>query len=147
MSWSFLLASWFGIGLLKMPGRGTCAALTALPIQWLLSGAAPLAFGAVVIAVVMLGFASSAMVARVIGQHDPQVIVIDEAAGALLALWVAGGAGPWGALAALFLFRVVDIWKPWPIDRLGQLPTPAIAIMADDLAAGLIAGLLIRLLA
>ena len=41
-------------------------------------------------------------------------------------------------MLALILFRLVDIWKPWPIRRLEELPE-GIGIMLDDVAAGVLA--------
>jgi phosphatidylglycerophosphatase A len=42
------------------------------------------------------------------------------------------------AVLALVLFRLFDIWKPWPIRRLERLPEGT-GIMLDDVAAGLLA--------
>jgi phosphatidylglycerophosphatase A len=43
---------------------------------------------------------------------------------------------------ALVLFRVFDIWKPWPVRRLERLPAGA-GIMADDIMAGLYGALVL----
>ncbi|MDR1840837.1 MAG: phosphatidylglycerophosphatase A [Holophagales bacterium] len=79
---------------------------------------------------------------------------MDEWAGMFLALWPARqrvveaiNGDPWGyALAIMFgaflLFRLFDIWKPWPARRLESLPGGWGATM-DDVMAGMMAGLLI----
>jgi phosphatidylglycerophosphatase A len=84
------------------------------------------------------------------GVGDPGPVVLDEVAGqwVALALLVAvrPGAPAPGALAASFLlFRAFDVVKPWPIRRLERLPG-GWGIVADDLAAGLAAGLVHLLL-
>ncbi len=80
------------------------------------------------------------------GNPDPNPAVIDEVIGQWLALGVLAVARPQppslGALAVSFaLFRVFDVVKPWPIRALERLPG-GFGIVADDLAAGLAAGLL-----
>ena len=66
---------------------------------------------------------------------DPHCVVIDEIVGIQLALV---GATPTmaGVAAAFVLFRVFDVWKPYPIDRLQALPR-GWGIVADDLVAGI----------
>jgi phosphatidylglycerophosphatase A len=46
-------------------------------------------------------------------------------------------------LLGFILFRVFDIWKPWPIRRLEKLPG-GWGIMADDWMAGIYAAILLR---
>jgi phosphatidylglycerophosphatase A len=82
--------------------------------------------------------------ARLLGVHDSPGIVFDEIAGfmvAALPLLPAAGlvqASPWGwLLAAFVLFRIFDIWKPWPIRWLDAHVHGGTGIMLDDLAAGL----------
>ena len=72
------------------------------------------------------------------GRKDPQVVVIDEVLGQWLTL--AGALRfDFPTLALAFaLFRLFDIWKPWPIRRLEQLPEGT-GIMLDDVAAGILA--------
>jgi phosphatidylglycerophosphatase A len=83
------------------------------------------------------------------GRGDPGWVVADEVAGQALALvgllpFVAGrpllACAPWVAVAFV-LFRVLDITKPGPIRRLERLPG-GLGVLADDLGAGLAAGLL-----
>jgi phosphatidylglycerophosphatase A len=77
---------------------------------------------------------------------DPGQVVVDEVAGTLLGLAcippaVLGAQPLLGVGLVMALFRVFDIAKPYPVGRLEALPG-AFGIMADDLAAGLLAGLL-----
>ena len=79
------------------------------------------------------------IVARESGRKDPGHVVIDEVAGQLIALIAMPlGTGIGYAIFGLFLFRLFDITKPWPIRRLEKLPEGT-GIMLDDVAAGLLA--------
>jgi phosphatidylglycerophosphatase A len=141
--WAWLIATFFGAGLLK-PGPGTYGSAAAL-ILWY--GAAhlfhpsisTLAIGTAIAAVVatLIGIPAATIVARESGRKDPGHVVIDEVAGQLITL-IALPATPAFAVLALVLFRFFDIFKPWPIRRLEQLPEGT-GIMLDDVAAGLLA--------
>ena len=73
--------------------------------------------------------------ARRLGEHDHPGIVWDEIAGYLLAMLAAPPGWPW-ILAGFCLFRLFDIWKPWPIRDLDHSLGGGIGIMLDDLVAG-----------
>jgi phosphatidylglycerophosphatase A len=88
-------------------------------------------------ALTLIGIPAATLVARASGSKDPQFIVIDEAAGQLVALIAVPFA--WKTfLAGFILFRVFDILKPFPIRRLERLPEGT-GIVVDDLGAGLYA--------
>lgn len=71
--------------------------------------------------------------------EDPSVVTIDEVAGTWIAcLAVPSTWGAWGILAALVLFRIFDIAKPWPVNKLDEMKN-GIGILLDDVAAGLMA--------
>ena len=135
------LAGLGGIGRCpKMPG--TAASLAALLVYLLLprdaSVQAPL-----VLAALGLGVWSSHTAAGVSRKPDPQTVVIDEAVGMWLACFMLPKSA--AALAAAFvLFRVLDIAKWFPLNRLERLPG-GWGIMADDVAAGCLARLLLSL--
>ena len=100
-----------------------------------------LAFMLVVIFVVtMVGIWAATRTAKLLGKKDPSIVVVDEVAGQMIALL----SGPfwsqtwWSILTAFLLFRVFDIWKPYPIRKLEALES-GLGIMADDLAAGVYA--------
>ncbi|HZO15800.1 MAG TPA: phosphatidylglycerophosphatase A [Polyangiaceae bacterium] len=77
-------------------------------------------------------------------RHDPQEIVIDELAGCTVALAFAPLAPLWFAVAFV-LFRAFDIIKPWPINLL-EKHEGAFGVVADDIAAGLLSGVITLLL-
>jgi phosphatidylglycerophosphatase A len=84
--------------------------------------------------------------ARKVGLYDPSECVLDEVAGqwiALIPIAPMGHGGDWRSYGIAFLlFRLFDIWKPWPICAAEKLPE-GFGVMMDDVLAGLIAGLLL----
>ena len=75
------------------------------------------------------------------GQSDPQHVVIDEVSGQLLTYILAVTPPNWKYLLLGFiLFRVFDIWKPFPARQAESLPG-GWGIMADDWVAGIYAAL------
>ena len=97
------------------------------------------------VAVVVAGVWASSAAERHFGRTDPGTIVIDEVAGMLLTLlWVPV---TWtGALAGFALFRLFDVFKPFPVRRTERLGA-GWGVMADDLAAAVYAHAALRLLA
>jgi phosphatidylglycerophosphatase A len=138
-----LLATWFGVGRLPLV-PGTWGSLAALPVAWVLAlyygpyaviGAAGVVF--------LLGlWACTAYLART-RTKDPGEIVIDEVAGQLIAAAPAG-LDPLAFLLSFVVFRILDVMKPWPCRALEDLPG-AFGVIADDIAAGLYAAVLIAI--
>lgn len=144
-----LLATWFGTGLIR-PAPGTwgsvVAGLLALGFLLLAPPAAqqPALFAACAV-VSLVGVYAAPAAIRQWGVADPSQVVIDEVAGTWLAVACLPPhvlANPVPAVAAaVTLFRVFDIAKPWPVGWCERLPG-GWGIMADDLAAGALAGCL-----
>jgi phosphatidylglycerophosphatase A len=146
--WATVVATFFGVGRVK-PGPGTWGSIATV-ILWALAisriPVASRAWATIVAAVVVtvIGIPAATLVARGAGLKDPQFIVIDEVAGQLVALISVPLA--WKTfLAGFILFRVFDMWKPFPIRRLERLPEGA-GIVVDDLGAGLYALAVMHLL-
>ncbi len=141
--WAWVVATWFGAGWLK-PGPGTYGSLAAMLLwvgtaHWFHPGWLGLVVGTALAALVatLVGIPAATIVAREAGREDPGFVVIDEVAGQWIAL--IGMRADWRhAILALALFRLFDIWKPWPVNRLEELPEGT-GIMLDDVAAGLLA--------
>ncbi len=139
--WAWVVGTWFGAGLLK-PGPGTYGSVAAL-LLWVLAAhvwhGVVLAVGTAVAACVAtaVGIPAAGIVARESGRADPGFVVVDEVAGQWIAL--IGVRADWEhALLALALFRLFDIWKPWPVRTLERLPGGG-GIVLDDVAAGVLA--------
>jgi phosphatidylglycerophosphatase A len=138
---SALIATLGGLG--RVPAApGTVASLTALPFAWLLMhyGGTPALLTATLIAAVIGTWACNAY-ARAANEPDPSECVADELAGQWLTCAFAP-VSPAGLLLAFLLFRLFDVLKPWPIPLAERLEG-GIGIMADDIVAALMAGVLI----
>ena len=127
-----------GVGLAPW-APGTWGTLATVPLAFALWATRwPLAMLVGAVVTTAVGVMAAGAVARASGTRDPSSVVIDEAAGYLLACSFAP-AGWLTAVVAFGLFRLLDITKPGPIKRLERLPG-GWGIMADDVAAGLLAG-------
>jgi phosphatidylglycerophosphatase A len=94
----------------------------------------------VILVVTLIGIWAASRTEKVQQKKDPSIVVIDEVAGQMIALL----SGPfwiqtwWSILTAFILFRLFDIWKPYPVRRLEGLES-GLGIMADDVLAGVYA--------
>ena len=139
-----LLATGFGIGLLPR-APGSWASLAALPCAWLIRswcGTPGLAITAAIL--FALGCWAAGAVARTSAEHDPGFIVVDEIVGQWLAVLPAP-LDPWPYGLGFVLFRLFDIWKPWPVRWIDRRVPGGLGIMLDDVAAALYAALLLSI--
>ncbi|KGH50888.1 phosphatidylglycerophosphatase [Acinetobacter idrijaensis] len=135
----------FGSGLLpKAPGTfGSAFALLFVPI-WLAIG-----FSNTVITIVLMsliGIYICGRTAKVMGVHDDGRIVWDEFAGqsiTFLPILCLGQMNVWWLIIGFALFRLFDVWKPWPIRVIDRQVGGGFGIMFDDIIAGLWAALCI----
>jgi len=135
------LASLGGIGRFPVAPATLCSAvITAAYVAVPLDAAMQLALIAVVI---VLGVWSSGIAAVAAGDDDPKHVVIDEVAGMLIACFLLPKT-PAALAGAFLLFRLFDIGKWFPMKQLERLPG-GWGIMADDLAAGVLARLVLRI--
>ena len=141
--WAWVLGTWFGAGRMR-PGPGTYGSAAALLLWYCTAhsfhlNGIPLTITTAVAALVitLAGIPASTIVARESGFEDPGFVVVDEVAGQWIALIAIRPDWQHAALA-LLLFRLFDIWKPWPIRKLEALPEGT-GIMLDDVAAGALA--------
>jgi phosphatidylglycerophosphatase A len=137
----FLIATFFGIG--KLPfAPGTWASVVAAPLFYPLIDY-PAIQGCVLIAVFFIGVFACTQYAKNLAEIDPSSAVIDEVLGMGVAMLAIPKQWPF-AVMALILFRVFDIWKPYPIRRIEKLPG-GWGIMTDDLVAGIYARIWIQI--
>jgi phosphatidylglycerophosphatase A len=109
-----------------------------------LTQSGPIAYWSTTLVLTLVGTWAAERTAQVLGDDDPSSVVIDEVVGTLLALGIAGTQIS-ASIAAFVLFRVFDITKPGPVDRVQRMRPPGVGIMADDVLAGIGAGALVRL--
>jgi phosphatidylglycerophosphatase A len=118
---------------------GTFGSIVGVGVYLLL---APLGWQACALALVVMfaaGVPLCARTARALGVHDHPAIVWDEVVGVFLTLVCGSGSLP--ALALGFvLFRIFDIWKPWPVRWADGKVAGGLGVMLDDVLAALYAG-------
>ena len=118
---------------------GTVGSLVGLAL-WSAVRELPLGRYALVCAVLLgVGIWAAGRAEQIFGRHDDGRITIDEVAGMLVSL----ASLPWRPEVAgvgFLLFRLFDIWKPFPARAAERLPG-GLGVMADDLVAGLYANL------
>ena len=139
------LATCFGIGWIPL-APGTFASAAALPFGWLL---VLLGWQAVLIGAglaTVLGIWACGVHARKVGLYDPSECVLDEVAGqwvALVPIALQLRGGDWRPyVMAFLLFRLFDIFKPWPISAAERLPG-GFGVMLDDVLAATAAAILL----
>lgn len=134
--WHFL-ALGFGSGLAPfMPG--TVGSLAAVPLVVIFLWLPVTAQIAVAMLVTLVGVKICERASADMGVHDHSAIVWDEVAGMLIT-FIAIPLTWWNLLAGFVLFRIFDIWKPWPISFLDKNIHGGAGIMLDDVVAGLFA--------
>jgi phosphatidylglycerophosphatase A len=138
-----ILATGFGAGLSPVaPGTagtlvGILICLLCYPLAWPLRLLFVVAISAV--SIYVAGKAET-----LYGKTDDQRIVIDEIAGLQVTMLPVAITGLHLCIAFV-LFRIFDIWKPFPLDHFQKFPG-GWGVVADDLGAGVYAGLILLLL-
>lgn len=128
----------FGAGAIHI-APGTWGTAIAVPFGIALQHLPAPAYALFLAAAFLLGVWLCEITGRHLGVNDHPGMVWDEMVG----YWITIAALPprweWW-LAAFVLFRVFDVWKPWPIGELDRRLHGGMGVMADDAAAGLVAG-------
>ena len=136
-----LLGSFLGIGRLP-PMPGTYASAVAAAAGWgLIAWLGWYALVSLICLSALFAVWAGKYAESDFGRHDPHEFVLDECAGqwvAMLGLAFFAEVRWWHVAAAFVLFRLFDILKPWPANRLDRLRS-GFGIVADDVAAGLYA--------
>ncbi|MCD8498022.1 MAG: phosphatidylglycerophosphatase A [Alphaproteobacteria bacterium] len=130
------------------PAPGTWGSLGAIPpaLLIILLGE-PKHLLAALFLIIAVGFWACKHFEAMSGEKDSKMIVIDEVAGQWIALWpvlTMPVISPFLVLAAFVLFRLFDITKPFPVGWFDRKLTGPISVMGDDIAAGLIAALILQ---
>ena len=112
---------------------GTVGSLVTLIALWLIPFTT-LALLVTLAIVTLVGIWAGSRVERAIDAKDPGIIVIDEVAGMLVSVLFVPRTIP-VLVTAFLLFRVFDIWKPFPARQLQEMHG-GVGVMLDDLIAG-----------
>ena len=124
---------------------GTWGSLFAL-LPWLLLRNLTLPQYLMAVALLcVVGFFASGSAEKILDEADASPIVIDEIVGIMITL-IAAPKHPAAPLVGLMLFRLFDIWKPFPISWIDQHIHGGLGIMADDMVAGVFACITLHLL-
>ena len=136
------IATVLGIGYIPIaPGTfGSAAGL----LVWAIVPSSAAAQGVAIAVVFVVGAWSGSIAEHHFATTDPRQVVIDEVMGMLITLYL-NPVGRAGAAGAFLLFRLADIVKPFPANRLERLPG-GIGVMADDGMAAIYANLALRLI-
>ncbi len=138
------LAYGFGAGL-SPKAPGTAGTVAAIPIYLLLMSVGGGVYWLFLPVALAAGVLICGYTAKRIGVDDPKGVVWDEIVGFLItmlglplgAVWVVGG---------FLLFRLFDIWKPWPIRWIDRRVKGGLGIMLDDVIAAVFACLILNLI-
>lgn len=143
------IACGFGSGLAPF-AQGTFGSLAAL-IPWLLLRTLPMQLYVFAIVVAFVGGVWACGIAgRAVGVDDHRSIVWDEFVGMWIALTPTLIPALWASWSSVvigfLLFRLFDVWKPWPIRNLDRQLKGGIGVMMDDVVAGVFAAIVLTLL-
>lgn len=141
----YFIAFGFGSGLMPW-APGTWGTLAAVPLYLLLTNLSWSIYAVLTIAALILGVWVSDKVSKDLGVHDYKGIVWDEVVGYLLTMFWAPSGWLWVVLGFI-LFRLFDIWKPYPIRLIDEKVGNGMGIMLDDVAAAVPAWLIMQALA
>ena len=139
-----LIATGFYSGYLpKAPG--TWGSLVGLLIFFLLHTLSLGIYLAVVAGIFLIGTFAAGEAEKIMDHQDPGLVVIDEIAGMLVTM-TAVPATPLAMVLGFVLFRIFDIWKPFPVNFFDQRFHGGLGIMLDDIVAGIYSLIILQLL-
>jgi phosphatidylglycerophosphatase A len=134
-----VVATFFGIGYLPL-APGTWASAAGAALCWYVFPEDQLPYWTLFFTAMGLWACLPSRVA--FRSEDPKQFVMDEVCGVMISvLWIPMSAANY--VSAFLLFRLFDVWKPWPISRLQASAHPW-SIMGDDLLAGVFANLILQ---
>lgn len=155
---AFVIATAGGAGLIPF-GPGTWGSLVGVGIVWVIVSSLagdPLTLQNVLLLAALLstglGIIAGDRAEHIFGKKDPGQVVIDEVAGQIITfaflpvtLSAIGPNRTWWLIPGFILFRLADIFKPYPIDRLQDLHG-GFGIMMDDVLAGIYAAIALSII-
>lgn len=142
------IASGGGLGYAPI-ASGTFGTLVALPLFWLFDPLRHVSVVVYVLAYVAMVAGACWIAGRaeaLYGEHDSGKIVIDEVVGYLAATLFL--APTWEhAILAFFVFRALDVIKPWPAGWIDRQMPGGTGVVLDDVVSGLYSNVVTRVVA
>lgn len=139
------IAAGFGAGFSPVAPGTVGSAVAIVPWMLWLHDLPVQDYAAAVILAFAVGIWAANWVIRESRVEDPSLVVWDEIVGMWLVLWAVPMEWPW-VLAAFLVFRLFDIWKPWPVSWADRRLKGGLGTMIDDVFAGLM-GMAVMLVA
>ena len=139
-----LLAFGFGAGL-SPKAPGTMGTVVAVFIYLVLPNMPPIIYAGLILLSFVFGIWICGKTAEDLGVHDHGGIVWDEFVGYWITMFMAPSGLFW-VLLGFVLFRLLDIFKPWPIKWADKELAGGLGIMLDDVLAGIMAALCMQAL-
>ena len=138
------LATGFYTGRIR-PAPGTWGTLVGVPVAYLFKLGSPMFYMVASIVLLFVAVAIAEVYEMMTGHHDTGEVVIDEVVGYVIALtWLPP---TWQFFVAGFVvFRIFDIWKPYPISVMDQKIRGGLGTILDDVAAGLVSNFVLQVI-
>ena len=140
----YCLAFGFGSGL-SPKAPGTLGTMVAVPFYFLFASLPIWAYALVVVIAFLLGIWVCSKTSDYLGAHDHGGIVFDEFVGYWITMFMVPISWNW-ALLGFLIFRLLDIFKPWPINYIDKRLKGGLGVMLDDAIAGGMSALCIHAL-
>ncbi|MBN1907599.1 MAG: phosphatidylglycerophosphatase A [Deltaproteobacteria bacterium] len=136
-------ATWFFTGLIPF-APGTWGSLAALPFAALANSLGPFFSYLSIALILIISIPVAGRAAQIMQMEDPSSVVIDEAAGIFVTLFLIPVS--WmSVIAGFVLFRIFDILKPFPIGLIDKKVRGGRGIVFDDVMAGIYANVGVRI--
>jgi len=137
------LATGFYVGNIPF-APGSFGALMGLPLCFALAGISLAPAALCTLFFIFFAVCIAGAAEKILKRNDPACIVIDEIAGMIVTL-IGLPFNPITVVIGFIIFRILDILKPFPIRNLDKSVPGGLGVVADDVAAGIIANLLLSI--
>jgi len=141
---NIMFVSVFGIGFIPF-ASGTFGSLAGLIIGYALNLINYNLFFLIIPTLFILGVIASNTYQKQTGEKDSSVIVIDEVVGQLIAMMFVMDDYVL-VFISFIIFRLFDIYKPWPASYADKKMTGGFGVMLDDVFAGIYTAIFIFLI-
>lgn len=137
----------FGFGSGAMPfAPGTFGTLMAIPFYLAIQSLSPTLYLLLVVVITLASMWLCDRITKEIGIHDHSGMCLDEIVGYLVTMYGAPHGLIW-IIWGFLLFRLFDIWKPWPIRYIDEQVKGGVGIILDDVLAGVYSLIILHILA